>query len=197
MERISTHSEPNTDSELASAALRFARRVHLGQHRKQTDQQFVEHPIDVARLLTEAGFDGIIIVAAYLHDVVEKTQVEADEVRVRFGPEAAQIVEALSEDPTVIGYAERKRALRRQVLDAGRDPVLIYAADRVANLRDWLSVEPGRRPQIAQRLDTSLEERMELWQEDLEELSLYDPELPFLAEVEMDLRELRSTTAAL
>ncbi len=38
---------------------------------------------------------------------------------------------------------------------------------------------------------------MELWQEDLEELSLYDPELPFLAEIEMELRELRSTTAAL
>ena len=129
--------------------------------------------------------------------MVENTQVEADEIRVRFGPEAAEVVEALSEDPTVIGYAERKRALRRQVLDAGRDPVLIYAADRVANLRDWLSVEPGRRPQIAQRLDTSLEERMELWQEDLEELSLYDPELPFLAEIEMELRELRSTAAAL
>ena len=196
MERISTPSEQATDSELSEAALRFARRVHLGQHRKQTDQQFVEHPIEVARLLAGAGYNGSVIVAAYLHDVVEKTQVEADEIRVRFGPEAASVVEALSEDPTVTGYAERKRALRRQVLDAGHVPVLIYAADRVANMRDWLTVAPERRPEVAQRLDTNLEERLLLWQEDLEELSSHDPELPFLAEIEIELRELRAAAPA-
>ena len=187
---ISTDSEARNDSELATAALRFARRVHMGQHRKQTDQQFVEHPIEVARLLADAGYDVPIIAAAYLHDVVEKTQVEADEIRVRFGPEAAEVVEALSEDPTVIGYAERKRRLRVKVLAAGGTPVLIYTADRVANLRDWRTVAPERREQIAQRLDTTLDERLRLWREDLEALTRYDPELPYLAEIEVDLRAL-------
>ena len=187
---ISTDSKAKNDSELATAALRFARRVHQGQHRKQTDQQFVEHPIEVARLLMDAGYDGPIIAAAYLHDVVEKTQVEADEIRVRFGPEAAEVVEALSEDPTVIGYAERKRRLRAQVMAAGGSPVLIYTADRVANLRDWRTVPPERREQIAQRLDTTLDERLRLWREDLEALTRYDPELPYLAEIEVDLRAL-------
>ena len=190
MGRISAETETRTDSELSAAALRFARRVHLGQHRKQTDEQFVEHPIAVARLLSEAGYDGRVIVAAYLHDVVEKTVVEADEVRVRFGTEAAEVVEALSEDPTVLGYADRKRRLRAQVLAAGDMPVLIYTADRVANLRDWRTVPPGRREQIAQRLDTTLDERLQLWQEDLEQLTRFDPELPYLAEIEIDLRAL-------
>jgi guanosine-3',5'-bis(diphosphate) 3'-pyrophosphohydrolase len=190
MARTIARAEPTTNSELAAAALRFARRVHLGQHRKQTDEQFVEHPIAVARLLTEAGFDGPIIAAAYLHDVVEKTQVEVEEVQVRFGDEAANVVEALSEDPRVTGYAERKRALRRQVLAAGRAPVLIYAADRVANLRDWRTIPSERREEIAQRLDTTLDERLRLWNEDLEELTAHDPDLPFLAEIEIDLRAL-------
>lgn len=190
METVSTDPEVRNDSELATAALRFARRVHLGQHRKQTDQQFVEHPIEVARLLMDAGYDGPIIAAAYLHDVVEHTQVEADEIRVRFGPEAAEVVEALSEDPTVIGYAARKRRLRAKVLAAGGMSVLIYTADRVANLRDWRTVAPERREQIAQRLDTTLDERLRLWREDLEELTRYDPELPYLAEIEVDLRAL-------
>ena len=135
-----------------------------------------------------------MIVAAYLHDVVEHTQVEADEIRVRFGPQAAEVVEALSEDPTVIPYAQRKRALRRQVLESGPVPVLIYSADRVANMRDWLTVSPKQRPLIAQRLDTNLEERLQLWEEDLDELTRHDPELPFLAEMEIELRELRSTS---
>ena len=190
METVSTDPEVRNDSELATAALRFARRVHLGQHRKQTDQQFVEHPIEVARLLMDAGYDGPSIAAAYLHDGVEHTQVEADEIRVRFGPEAAEVVEALSEDPTVIGYAARKRRLRAKVLAAGGMSVLIYTADRVANLRDWRTVAPERREQIAQRLDTTLDERLRLWREDLEELTRYDPELPYLAEIEVDLRAL-------
>ncbi|MFL5906960.1 MAG: HD domain-containing protein, partial [Solirubrobacterales bacterium] len=69
MAEVTTRSEPTTDSDLAIAALRFARRVHLGQHRKQTHDQFVEHPIAVARLLTESGYDGPMTSAAYLHDV--------------------------------------------------------------------------------------------------------------------------------
>src|SRR6476659_10943524 len=98
MAEVSTHAEARTESELASAALRFARRVHLGQHRKQTGEQFVEHPIAVADLLMEAGYDGPIISAAYLHDVVEQTEVELDEIRERFGPDVGGFVDSLSED---------------------------------------------------------------------------------------------------
>jgi GTP diphosphokinase / guanosine-3',5'-bis(diphosphate) 3'-diphosphatase len=192
MAETSIGTEPKAESDLATAALRFARRVHLGQHRKQTHEQFVEHPIAVARLLSEAGYDAPIIAAAYLHDVVEKTDVELDEIRMRFGPEVAELVDSLSEDPEVSGYAERKRALRRRVLDAGQDPIIIYAADRVANMRDWRKVAPEHRNEIGIRLDTTLEERLALWGEDLEELSHLDPETPFLAEIEIELRALKS-----
>jgi (p)ppGpp synthase/HD superfamily hydrolase len=188
---------PSTELEPHAAALRFARRVHLGQHRKQTHEQYVEHPIAVAELLSGAGFEGEVIVAAYLHDVVEKTPVQSDEIRQRFGPGAADLVQSLSEDPSLADYADRKRALRAQVLAAGRTSTVIYAADRVANLRDWRRVRPEEREQIAGRLGTNLEERMALWQEDLEQLSRYDSELPFLGEIEMELRELRSTAARL
>src|ERR687891_2733382 len=98
MAEISTRVEPRTDSELATTALRFARRAHLGQHRKQTHEQFVEHPIAVARLLSEEGLNGSILAAAYLHDVVEKTEVESSEIRERFGPDVAEVVEALTDD---------------------------------------------------------------------------------------------------
>ena len=192
MEPIASRSEPDTGSELVTSALRFARRVHLGQHRKQTDEQFVEHPIAVARLISEQGFDGPILAAAYLHDTVEKTPVELAEVDERFGSEVAAVVDALTEDPALEGYAERKRALRAKVLAADRNSILIYAADRVANLRDWVSVAPDGRDAVAERLGTTLPERLELWDEDLTELTAYDDELLFLAEIELELRRLRS-----
>lgn len=192
MAEISTRVEPRTDSDLATTALRFARRAHLGQHRKQTHEQFVEHPIAVANLISNAGHDGPILAAAYLHDVVEKTEVEPSEIRERFGAEVAEVVEALTDDDSVEGYGERKRALRRQVIGSGRDSVLIYAADRVANMRDWRKVPPEDREEIGARLGTTLEERLDLWTEDLEVLSAHDPEMPFLAEMELELRALHT-----
>ena len=192
MAETETRTEPSTDSDLVTAALRFARRVHLGQHRKQTYDQFVEHPIEVARLLSEEGYDGPIMAAAYLHDTVEKTSVEIEELRERFGPEVAEMVDSLSDDPAVEGYAERKRALRRRVLTAGADAVLIYAADRLANMRDWRSLPPDRRDACARRLGTELDERLTLWSEDLSDLTEFDRELPFLPEIEAELLALRS-----
>jgi (p)ppGpp synthase/HD superfamily hydrolase len=180
------------ESDSAVSALRFARRVHLGQYRKQTGEQFVEHPIAVAQLLQNAGYGGALIAAAYLHDVVEKTDVELDEIRERFGPGVAALVDCLSEDPQIDGYSDRKRALRHGILQAGGDPVVIYAADRVANMRDWLKVAPEKRPACGERLGTTLDERLRLWTEDLEELHDLDPETPFLAEIEADLGSLKA-----
>jgi (p)ppGpp synthase/HD superfamily hydrolase len=192
MTEVSIRPEPRTDSDLAVSALRFARRVHLGQYRKQTGEQFVEHPIAVAQLLTDAGYDGDLIAAAYLHDVVEKTDVELDEIRERFGPAVAELVDALSENPEIPGYAERKRALRKRIIETGGEPVVIYAADRVANMRDWRKVAPEDRPACGERLGTTLEERLELWGEDVEDLQHADPDVPFLHEMETELDALRA-----
>jgi (p)ppGpp synthase/HD superfamily hydrolase len=192
MAEVTTRPEPRLESDLALSALRFARRVHLGQYRKQTGEQFVEHPIAVAELLLDAGYDGPLIAAAYLHDVVEKTDVQLDEIRERFGPDVASLVDCLSEDPDIAGYAERKRALRHGILASGANPVTIYAADRVANMRDWLKVSPENRPACGERLGTTLDERLQLWTEDVEELHDLDPETPFLSEIQADLGSLRA-----
>ena len=196
MAEASTMPEPRTDSDLATAALRFARRVHLGQYRKQTGEQFVEHPIAVAQLLSESGYDGSLIAAAYLHDVVEKTDVGLDEIRERFGPGVAGLVDRLSEDAEIEGYAERKRALRKRILASGSDPVVIYAADRVANMRDWRKVAPEDRPACGELLGTTLEERLQLWTEDLEELHDLGPDTPFLGEIEAELSALKADSTA-
>jgi (p)ppGpp synthase/HD superfamily hydrolase len=178
------------------AALRFARRVHLGQHRKQNFAQFVEHPIAVAELISGAGYDGPVLAAAYLHDVVEKTQVEIEEIRERFGPEVAELVEALTDDPSLDDYGERKRELRRRALASGEKAAAIYAADRISNIADWRSIPPEEREQCAHRLGTTLQERLELWDEDVAELSRDYPALAFVAEVESSLSALRAGTPA-
>jgi hypothetical protein len=43
---------------------------------------------------------------------------------------------AVSDDDRIMGYRERKAALRRQVADAGEDALALFAADKVSKLRE-------------------------------------------------------------
>ena len=163
MSEVSVRPEA-AGAELQAVALRFARRVHLGQHRKQTHEQFVQHPIAVADLLVEAGYNGPVISAAYLHDVVEHTDVRLAELRERFGPEVAGVVDSLSEDPE---HRRLRGAQARPEADGSwsRAGTRLSStlADRVANMRDWRKVAPREQSRRSEkRLGTTLEERLAL-----------------------------------
>jgi hypothetical protein len=62
----------------------------------------------------------------------------------------------------------------------------------VANMRDWHKVAPEDRPACGERLGTTLDERLELWTEDVEELHELDPQTPFLGEIESELAALKA-----
>jgi (p)ppGpp synthase/HD superfamily hydrolase len=175
------------------AALDFARAAHAGQHRKQNGHPYIEHPIAVTELLIAGGFEDDVLVAAYLHDVIEKTATKPEEVEARFGPHVTAIVAALTEDDSVGGYADRKRGLRDKALADDRAAIVVYSADRLANMRDWHALDDAQRTQAADQLGTTFEERMTLWQEDLEALTELEPEPPLLAEIEIELRALRES----
>jgi hypothetical protein len=100
----------------------------------------------------------------------------------------------VSEDPGLEDYGDRKRELRLRALGSGGAAALLYAADRIANVRDWLGVDPGEREAVAARLGTSLDERLTLWAEDLGAISESRQGLSFLGELELGLRELRAAS---
>jgi guanosine-3',5'-bis(diphosphate) 3'-pyrophosphohydrolase len=112
------------------AALAYARRAHQGQLRKIGGEPFIAHPLEVASLLYYAGAADHVIAAGALHDVIEKTAVEAPELRERFGARVAALVLAVSEDEHIRSYAQRKAALRDQATRAGEDALTVFAADK-------------------------------------------------------------------
>ena len=192
MAEIKSPQTPRHESgdALIAAALELADRAHRGQRRKQTGNSFIEHPMKVAEIVSAWTSDPEVIAAAYLHDVLEKTDVNASQLRDQFGETIASTVIVATEDPLIPSYPERKRDLRSKVIDAGRPATVIYAADRVANLRDWNRLDEAQRAEVGTKLGTSFEERLMLWQEDLGELSEADPGLPLLAEIEIELSHL-------
>ena len=93
------------------------------------------HAQGVADVLDRAGYDEATQVLALLHDVVEDTPRTIDDVRDAFGTPMADMVGALTEDPSMKRYAQRKRDLRSRSLAAGSPVVDVALADKIASLR--------------------------------------------------------------
>ncbi len=117
------------------AAIAYAQRMHAGQHRAD-GAPFILHPLEVASLLHEAGAPDHLIAAGVMHDLIEKTDVSASELRRQFGRRITRLVLAVSDDDKISGYAKRKAALRQQVADAGNEALTLFAADKLSKLRE-------------------------------------------------------------
>ena len=163
-------------SPLLEGAYRMALAAHHGPRRRgDTD---IEHPIAVARLLRERGFDDEVVAAGLLHDVVEDTATSTDEIAERYGPEVARLVSQMTEDAGIEPYEDRKAEHRARV--AGDHSVAaIYAADKLATTRKYHAAH--EQPQAAQ-LDHYLET--------LRTLSAEQPDVPFLRDLRACLEEL-------
>ena len=195
----STQPEFLAGQGLALDAYEFAAEAHAGQQRKGDGSPYIAHPVTVARLLHEEGVaDDELLAATFLHDVVEDTEHSLDEIRERFGSGVAGIVEAMTEDKSVEPYEARKDHHRDQVEAAGPRPVLIYAADKLANLRDMRSLYAAVGETASGRFNAPLDVRIRLWHSDVEMVERVDPGLGILAALRSELDAFdaeRATTA--
>lgn len=136
--RAAKHGDAAGDQEsaLTRKALAFALGCHAGQRRDSDEAPFIEHPLEVARLLRSAGCSDAVVAAGLLHDVMAQADVSAGELTQRFGDEVAALVVAVTDDDSVYSYRQRKRVLRDQIREAGGDAGALFAADRISRLRE-------------------------------------------------------------
>src|ERR671925_169744 len=99
---------PDVDRYLLARAFRFSAEAHDGQQRR-SGEPFIRHPWGAAKILAELRQDEQTIAAALLHDVVEDTGTDIDEVRAEFGDEIAQLVESVTK-LTRIQFQSREQA---------------------------------------------------------------------------------------
>lgn len=121
---------------LTRAAVEFARERHAGQSREADGAAFLAHPLEVASLLARSSYPDHVVAAAVLHDVLEDTDAERGELASRFGPEVAELVALVSDDPAIQGEAERKDDVRERVRRVGGNAQAVYAADKVSKVRE-------------------------------------------------------------
>jgi GTP pyrophosphokinase len=144
---------PKADVREMVRAFELARVAHEGQLRK-SGELFIEHPIGVARILARLGMDSTTIVSALLHDAVEDTDVELEDIEASFGAEVALIIDGLTKiDKIQFRSKEQERAdnLRKMIVAMAKDlrVLIIKLADRLHNMRTLTALAPAKRDHVA------------------------------------------------
>jgi len=140
------------DKKLIRRSYEMAVRAHAKQRRK-SGEPFILHPIEVATICArEIGLGPTSIMAALLHDVVEDSDVELDEIRKQFGDQIADIVEGLTKFKDIYDSASpQAENFRKILMTLTKDVrvVLIKMADRLHNMRTIGSMPQHKQLKIA------------------------------------------------
>jgi GTP diphosphokinase / guanosine-3',5'-bis(diphosphate) 3'-diphosphatase len=128
--------------------------AHRGMRRK-SGEAYIFHPIAVARIVSEEiGLGTTSIVCALLHDVVEDTEINLDDIESLFGKRVTLIIDGLTklrgahfgEDVSV--QAENFRKMLLTISDDIR-VILVKLADRLHNMRTLDSMRHDKQQKIA------------------------------------------------
>jgi (p)ppGpp synthase/HD superfamily hydrolase len=122
---------------IVERADRFAEERHEGQFRRDGRTPYVEHPRNVMAILRdELGVeDPEVLAAALLHDTIEDTRTDYDDLCGRFGKRVADIVSVLTKDKR-LPELRREREYFARLARASRDARLCKVADTLHNLHD-------------------------------------------------------------
>jgi GTP pyrophosphokinase len=136
---------PKTDTDVIIKAYRTAAVLHAEQLRR-SGEPYITHPLAVAGILADLGMTASTLAAALLHDTVEDTGYDLEQLREDFGDEIANLVDGVTKlDKVSYGEASAAETVRKMVVAMARDirVLVIKLADRLHNMRTitWLPQE--------------------------------------------------------
>lgn len=131
----------------------LAKDAHDGQMRSSGDP-YITHPVAVASILADMNLDHETIMAALLHDVIEDTHYDKDDLAEAFSETVAELVEGVSKlDKIAFSNKQEAQAenFRKMMMAMVQDirVILVKLADRTHNMRTLGSLRPDKRRRIA------------------------------------------------
>jgi guanosine-3',5'-bis(diphosphate) 3'-pyrophosphohydrolase len=142
---------PKANIALLEKAYVYSAKVHKGQIRL-SGEPYLSHTLEAAYILAQMKMDVVCIVAGLLHDTLEDTNVEIDDIRRLFGEETANIVDGVTKISKMKFTSHKHRQaenVRKMILAMSSDirVILVKLADRLHNMRTL-----GFQPMDKQRL---------------------------------------------
>ncbi len=154
--KLLRHAKPflkDGDAKLIKKAFNTSMEAHKEMRRK-SGEPYIFHPLAVAQIaIDEIGLGTTSIVSALLHDVVEDTELEIEDIHREFGPKVAQIIDGLTKISGVFEHGSSQQAenFRKMLLTLSEDVrvILIKLADRLHNMRTLDGMPQNKQLKIA------------------------------------------------
>ena len=115
--KVKEYDEDPKDLDLIMRAYEYAERKHFGQKRISGDD-YIQHPLNVALILTELKVDAACIAAALLHDTIEDSDCTKEEEAKLFGEDVALLVDGVTKINKLHfnNFSEQMAANQRKIL---------------------------------------------------------------------------------
>mgnify|MGYP001040519436 FL=1 len=157
-EKFLAYNKEKVDVEKITKAYLFAYEKHFGVKRL-TNEDYIEHPLNVAYILTGVFADMATICAALLHDILEDCEVSEEELTEKFGPEITSLVVGVTKINKLNFTGENEAMIanhRKIIVGLSEDVrvIIIKLADRLHNMRTlWLLPEKKQKEKARETLD--------------------------------------------
>lgn len=134
-------------------AYQFALEKHKGMKRL-TGEDFITHPLHVAKIVNSLNVDATTIIGALLHEVMNNGETELDELKEKFDSTVATIVDSITKinKLELVDDSESSAIYLRKVLVGLATDVrvlFIKLADRLHNMRTNYAINPKKQKQKA------------------------------------------------
>ncbi len=127
----------DVDIEKIKLAFSFAEEAHVGQFRQSGDN-YILHPVQVAKIIIDMGMDTDSIIAGILHDIVEDTFITIADIKYNFGESVANLVDGVTKLKKLPnGTKQQDESIRKMMLAMSKDirVIIIKLADRLHNMK--------------------------------------------------------------
>ena len=153
-EELYKQKRQQSDIEQIEAAYNWAKKLHDGQFRI-SQEPYIIHPLEVAKILVDLKLDKNTIIAAFLHDVLEDTDTTAEEMKEKFGQDVVNLVQGVTKLSKYQFKSKEERQaenFRRMLIAMAQDirVVVLKLADRLHNMRTLAYMTTAKQKKIAQ-----------------------------------------------
>ena len=142
--------------ELIKEAYNYAKELHKGQYRI-SGEEYINHPLSTAIILTSVYADCNTICAGLLHDVLEDCDVTRDEIEEKFNKDIARLVDGVSKISKMHFSTENEALVeyyKKIIVGMSEDVrvIIIKLADRLHNMRTLWALPVDKQKQKAREV---------------------------------------------
>ncbi len=147
------HRTPEDIAQIEKA-FEFAKKLHEGQYRV-SEEPYIIHPVEVVKILVDLRADTHTLIAGFLHDILEDTDTQPEEIKELFGEDVLTLVQGVTKLGKLKFKSKEERQaenFRRLFIAMANDVRIIFLklADRLHNMRTLNFMAPAKQQRIAQ-----------------------------------------------